>query len=384
MRITRLVLLISLLALIVVPAAWALRFTDESYFPAVGETGKPYNWSFTGAGGCGPALPYQFKILDGSLPSGLTLATSGLVSGTPKQAGEYSFWIQLSDENPPSADWCVPKTAERYMTMRVIPGLNIVQNSLSPKGAFVNQPYSFQLTTDNPGASVTWSVASGTLPAGLSLNSSSGLISGTPTATGDFSFKIQVKDAGTRSDAETYSLSIVPKLEIASAKALAEVGQLYQLTPQATGGKQGYTWALSADSVLPAGLTFDPATGAISGRPTTPGKSTAKLVVTDSLGLPATLGLAFNVAPHILIAKKPLPAAKAGQAYDTFIKAVGGFRPRIFEALGALPSGLKLNKRTGELSGTPKKAGTYRFRIQVTDGLYARSAAGFALKVASA
>ena len=63
MRRTKIFLLVALFALIVVPAAWALRFTDASYTPPVAETGKPYSWSFTGAGGCGPALPYQYLSL---------------------------------------------------------------------------------------------------------------------------------------------------------------------------------------------------------------------------------------------------------------------------------------------------------------------------------
>jgi len=72
-------------ALVFVSAAWALRFTDESYFTPVGAVGSPYSFTFTGAGGCGPALPYQYSLIGGSLPPGLSLAKSGQVSGTPTQ-----------------------------------------------------------------------------------------------------------------------------------------------------------------------------------------------------------------------------------------------------------------------------------------------------------
>ena len=139
MRLIKVFLFTALLALIVVPVALALRFTDEAYHPPVGYTGQAYHWSFTGAGGCGPALPYSFKVLNGSLPPGLTLDTSGLVHGVPTQTGDYTFWLQLSDENPPSASWCVPKTAEREMTISIRQGLNIAQNALSPKATFVNR-----------------------------------------------------------------------------------------------------------------------------------------------------------------------------------------------------------------------------------------------------
>src|SRR5438128_10751998 len=95
-------------ALVLTSAAWAIRFTDESYLTPVGTVGSPYSFTFTGAGGCGPALPYQFSLIGGTLPPGLALASSGLVSGTPTSAGGWSFWVNLSDQNPPSADWCCP------------------------------------------------------------------------------------------------------------------------------------------------------------------------------------------------------------------------------------------------------------------------------------
>jgi hypothetical protein len=384
MRFIRVVLFACLAALVVVPAAFALRFTDESYTPPAGETGKAYSWSFTGAGGCGPGLPYQFRTLDGSPPPGLTLDKSGLVHGVPTQAGDYSFWLELSDENPPSADWCRPSTAQRYFTMHVLQGLNIVQRQSALGGAFVNEPYNLQLTTNSAGAILNWSVVSGALPTGVSLNSSTGLISGSPTATGDFTFKVQVKDAGgTRSDSQTYNLSVVPKLQLVAGKGVAEVGIPFQLAPQATGGKPGYKWSLTG--ALPAGLTMDPATGGVSGTPTSAGTMTVKFVVTDTLGLTSTVDVPFTVAGHLLLTKKLLPAAKVGKAYLATFAATGGVTPRSWVLLGGrpglLPKGLKLNARTGKLTGKPKQAGTFRLRIQVTDKLGAHSALGFVLKV---
>jgi len=397
MRFIRVVIGVCLVALVVVPTALALRFTDESYNPPVGETGKPFpNWSFTGAGGCGPALPYQFRLLNSSAPPGLTIDQSGLVHGIPTQTGDFSFWLELSDENPPSADWCRPESAQRQFTIHIVPGLNIVQKQSSLGGAFVNQPYNLQLTATG-GGTLTWSVLSGALPAGLGLNSSTGAISGTPTATGDFTFKIQVKDTGTRSDSQTYTLSIVQQLQINSAKSsVGEVGLPYKLGPTATGGRPGYTWSLDGGTALPAGLALDTATGAISGTPTAAGKSAVKLAVTDTLGLKTTLDLSLNVVARLLLAKKPLPAATVGSAYNVIVAKTGGARPFKWVVIGAtakrtvastkkvaagLPKGVKLNARTGQLSGTPTKAGTYRFRLQVTDALGAVSTRSYLLKV---
>ena len=119
MRFTRSLIVAALVALVVVPAALALRFTDDSYNLPVGTVGQAYTHWFRGDGGCGPALPYQFMILSGSLPPGLSLRKDGLVSGTPTQSGSSSFWVELSDEDPPSASWCRPVTSEREFTIKV-------------------------------------------------------------------------------------------------------------------------------------------------------------------------------------------------------------------------------------------------------------------------
>jgi hypothetical protein len=382
MRFTRILTVAALLALVVVPTALALRFTDDSYNLPVGVTGQPYSHTFKGDGGCGPALPYQFRLLGSELPSGLVLDKSGLLHGTPQVSGTYTFWVELSDQNPPSQSWCnPPKTAERQFTMSIIQGLNIVQNALVPKVATTNTPYSVQLSAQG-GGSQSWSVISGALPAGLSLNSSSGLVSGTPTATGDFTFKVQVTD-GSRSDSETYTLSVVDPLKVSKAPTAAEVGVPFAFTPTATGGRPGYAWSLQG--TLPAGLTLDAATGAIGGKPSVAGSYALKLTATDQLGLTATLDVPLVVAPKLAIAKKPLPAAKLGKAYKARFLAHGGIAPTKWIILGGkpglLPAGIKLNAKTGELSGRPTKAGTYRLRIQVVDKLGVKSALGFVLRV---
>ena len=152
MRFTRVFLLVALLALVAVPAAFAIRFTDDSYNMPQGFTGQPYSKTFGGAGGCGPALPYQYRIVSGALPPGLSLSTGGTIAGTPTQGGSYDFWVEVSDENPPSASWCVPATAQREFSITILQGLNILQNALSPRVAATNAPYSFQLTNEGGSA----------------------------------------------------------------------------------------------------------------------------------------------------------------------------------------------------------------------------------------
>ena len=120
MRLARTFFVLVVLALVAVPAAYALRFTDDSYNMPTGYVGQPYSKQFDGAGGCGPALPYQYTLIDGALPPGLSLSFSGLISGTPTSPGSYSFWVNLSDQDPPSASWCRPASSQREFTITVL------------------------------------------------------------------------------------------------------------------------------------------------------------------------------------------------------------------------------------------------------------------------
>jgi len=385
MRFARILFLAALLALIVVPAAFAIRFTDDSYNMPTGYVGQAYSKQFNGAGGCGPALPYQYTLIGGKLPPGLSLSFSGLISGTPTQAGSWSFWVNLSDQNPPSATWCRPATSQRQFTITVVstgsvPAVKIVQSSLNPTATVLNAPYRFQLNAQG-GGTRTWSVQSGTLPTGITL-SSGGLLSGTPSATGDFSFTVRVSD-GMTSDARTYTLTIVAPLKITplTASPVGEVAVPFQLQPAATGGKPGFTWSLAGGTTLPAGLTLDPHTGAIGGRPALAGSFPLKLTVTDALGLTDTLDVELAVAPELATAKKAL-TTKVGHALVARLRAAGGVLPRSWKIVrGSLPAGIRLNPETGTLTGRARRVGISIVIVQATDELGAVSRARLVLKV---
>ena len=381
MRFIKTVLLVALVALVVVPAAFALRFTDDSYNMPTGVVGQPYSKTFGGAGGCGPALPYQYTLIGGNLPPGLSLSFSGTISGTPTTAGSFSFWVDLSDQNPPSATWCRPSDAQRQFTITVIGGapapsaLSIVQTSLTPKVTTLAKPYSFQLTASG-GGTQSWSVVEGSLPSGLQL-SSSGLISGTPAAVGDFSFKVRVTD-GTRSATQSYTLSVVQPLKIAPPTArAAEVAMPLELGASASGGKAGYTWSASN---LPAGLSLDPASGRISGRPSAAGSFPVKLTVTDSVGLTDTVEINLTVAPKLSLVVRKLRSARLGHTFVARLAASGGVTP-VTWSLRGLPAGMHFARRTGIVSGTPRRTGKFTLVVQAKDALGAIARSAFVLTV---
>ena len=155
--------------------------------------------------------------------------------------------------------------------------------------AVVNVAYSATLTATGGVQPYTWSLASGSLPAGLSL-STGGVIGGTPTALGSTTFKVQVTDAQTPTAAvatASKNVTVNKPLAVATTTLTAgSVGVPYSASLTATGGVAPYTWTLSSGS-LPAGLTLSSA-GVISGTPTSQGTQTFTVQVTDSESPAAT------------------------------------------------------------------------------------------------
>jgi hypothetical protein len=400
MRISRLLLLVALAAAVAgvaVPSASALTFPDEICPVAQGtvikvcpqgEVAKPYSYQIKGREGTG-CVPYvRFKSV-GTMPPGLSISTDGLISGTPTNAGEWTFWIEMQDI--PSWEggifWCSDdKSTEKQFSITIVPGINILQNALNPKITFLSKPYpGFQLSASGASGSSTWSLKSGALPPGMSVGSN-GVVSGTPTAAGDFTFVVQVTDGG-RSDSETFTLTVVEELKITQATApLSEVGQPFVMALKATGGRPALVWSVSAQTALPAGLTLDTATGLIGGKPTVAGSYPLKLAVTDQLGLTQSVDVTVKVNAKLAVVKKALPIVKIGKRYKARLTAHGGVTPRKWTILGGrpglLPKGIKFNAKTGDFSGIATgKAGLYRLRMQVTDKLGVKSSLPIVLKV---
>jgi large repetitive protein len=166
----------------------------------------------------------------------------------------------------------------------------------APPAGEVGVAYSDQLTSSGGTGALAWSVSSGSLPGGLSLNSSTGLLSGTPTASGSFSFTVTITDAagGTASKAVTVTIAAAPSLAN-PAPPSGQAGVAYSDALAVTGGTGPFTWSVSSGS-LPAGVTLNSSTGALSGTPTTAGLYSFTVQVTDADGQTATQGLNLTVA----------------------------------------------------------------------------------------
>jgi subtilisin family serine protease len=342
------------------------RVTTASLAPA--SRGVAYNQSLAATGG---TTPYTWSIGSGSLPAGLTLdATTGAISGTPASTATTStVTVSAVDAASPA------QRGSRTLTIAVADPIAITPTSLP--SMTVGAPYSQQLVATGGTGSYTWSLASGSLPAGLSLNTSTGLISGTPTSGATATFTVRATDqVGRTGDLALSLVQDTPLAIVTSSLAPATRGVVYASSLQATGGATPYTWSVTSGS-LPDGLTLNTATGAISGTPSSIATSATFTVgVTDSSAVAQSVTALFSitVTDPVSITTSALPNGTTTVAYATTLAAAGGTGTYTWAVTGgSLPAGLSLNAGTGAISGTPTTAGTSTFTVQATDGA-ARSA----------
>ncbi len=166
-----------------------------------GTTGVAYNATLMAAGG---QPPYTWSLSGGTtLPPGLTLSDNGVITGTPLMPGPYQFTVQVQD--------ALNNVASQQLTITITAGSLTVTSTLLPSGS-QNSPYNATLGAAGGTPPYTWSLASGTLPLGLTLDPSSGNIAGTPSAQGVSNFTVQVTDSVQGTAQKALFISVGPPL----------------------------------------------------------------------------------------------------------------------------------------------------------------------------
>jgi hypothetical protein len=325
-----------------------------------GTQGVAYNQTLTAVGG---TPPYTFTLSSGTLPTGVTLATDGTMSGTPSAGGAFTFIIQAQDGTGDSG-------------FRTYSNVMIGTNSLTiapptlPNGT-QGTAYSQTVTASGGNGSYTYSVSAGALPTGLSLNTTTGQISGTPSAGGSFGFTIRAVDTANNFGTQAYTVGIGGNSLTIAPTSLPNglVSTPYNQTVTASGGTgDPYTYSI-ASGALPTSLSLDTSSGAITGTPSAGGAFNFTVHAVDANNNFGNRAYTVNIGSNSLtVTPGALPGGTQGVAYSQIVGATGGTAPYSFAvASGALPGGLSLNASTGVISGTPSASGPFSFTIRATD-----------------
>jgi hypothetical protein len=321
--------------------------------------GVPFAESVSASGG---TVPYNYAVTAGTLPAGLVLdALTGAITGTPTASGAYSFTITATDAVTASAS--VP-----YSGTVTSPTITVSPSTLS--AMVVGVPFSDSVSASGGTAPYTYTVTSGTLPAGLVLDALTGAITGTPTGSGAYSFTITATDAFGSTGLQPYSGTVTSPIITVSPSTLSAmvVGVPFSESVSASGGTAPYTYTVTAGT-LPAGLTLNPTTGLISGTPTASGAYSFTITATDAFSSTGSQPYTGTVTlPTVIVLPSVLPTMQVSVPYSETVAASGGTAPYTYAVTaGTLPAGLTLNPTTGLISGTPTVSASYGFTITATD-----------------
>jgi hypothetical protein len=320
------------------------------------QRGASYSTTLSGSGG---TAPYTFAVTGGVLPAGMSLASGGILSGTPGAIGSYTFTVTATDARSSSAARTYTLNVNVLtldITPAVLPEASAgVLYSTVISGSGGTAPYAFVLNTGSA------------LPPGLTL-SSNGTITGLPSAVGSYNFTIKVTDGNAQTTTRTYNFRVaINAVTIGATIPDGAYGKQYDQFFTSTGGTAPYVYSLSTGT-LPTGLTLAN-TGELYGLPTSAGAYSFTITAVDKYGNMGTYPFTLNIAqPTIAMTPDELFAATSGLFYSVTMIATGGIGSYTYRLVsGALPNGLTL-ATNGTISGIPNAApALFTFIVRATD-----------------
>jgi len=345
----------------------AVAPTITSAAPGNGTDGVAYNHTYTATG----SSPITYSVTAGALPTGLTLSTAGVISGTPTVPGNYTGTVTATNGTAPNA------TQNFNITIAAVaPSITSAAPGNGTDGVAYNHTY-----TATGSATITYSVTAGALPTGLTL-STAGVISGTPTVPGNYTGTVTATNGAAPDATQNFNITIaaVPPTITSAAPGNGTDGVAYNHSYTATGSAT-ITYSVTAGA-LPTGLTLSTA-GVISGTPTVPGNYTGTVTATNGAAPDATQNFNITIAavPPTITSAAPGNGTD-GVAYNHSYTAVGSATITYSVTAGALPTGLTLST-AGVISGTPTVPGNYTGTVTATNGAAPDATQNFNITIAA-
>jgi len=321
--------------------------------PPIAVLGQAYSYQLFAVGG---TPGYTYSIAAGTLPTGLSLSASGLISGTPTVASAPSITFRVTDADTDTADLTV-----------TVEAVGVLDLTGTPSAVDEGNPFSFLPSLAGGKTPLTYDISAGTLPAWASINPGTGQITGTPRDGGlGAAVTIRVQDYSGQTDTLPITIvvnNVITPPELSGSPSAVNEQAAFSFTATRNGGVAPFTYNISAGA-LPAWASLNTTTGAITGTPADgqDGVTNVTLRVVDSRSAPdggpqaATLPITITVNNSItapVLSGAPT-AVYEGAAFSFTASLSGGVAPFTYDiSAGTLPSWASLNTSTGAITGTP-------------------------------